>query len=884
MTRLVGRLDETATLDALVERGSSGAGGALVLWGEPGIGKSALLRRIQHQATGFRRLSYRATCAESELDFAGLHGLLGPAAGHIASLPTPYAAALSSALIESSGCASRLLVGAAVLALLSRLAEQTPVLITVDDAQWLDDASAQCLGFIARRIETHPVVVIVVSHGNPRVGRWEGLADLRVDPLSDDAAQQLLATAAPRIDEAAVQGLIERAGGNPLALRELAADSIEPPTVGPRLRRAVRGAVAALSTPAQLLALLVAAEEGGDLRTLRQAAGESGVGEEAWAELADAGWLRVTGSWVGFRHPIVRHAIYQSSGPGMRQEAHRALAAASPEDADERIRHLAAAVDGRDEDVASLLEQTAARYRLRGATLTAARALRLAAELSPAQLDASQRLADAARASWDAGSVVCAEHLLGDAHRLAPGPHIVRRSHGLRGVLEFARGTPERAHHYLIADMAGVSDPPTTLDLGTMAMRAGWLAGREDLQTSARARLIELGTSNGDGLQELLVLWSDDPTQDTAVHDAYERAGAAPLRLLPPAPLALAWGIDKPMSDALHRRIPHLRRSGGRARVAVALTEAAMLAIAAGRWPEAESWAWEGLRLAEESGAHHAASQCRNCLGWLAAMRGDEARVDEMATATLESSLAHGVRALAAAAFWNRGVAALFEARPQDALDTLTYLTRSGHLAAHPTYALLAALDTAEAAVHVGRHDVAADRAQALEAWSRRTAAPWALLSARVVRALLAGADTESTFRAALAVPGAQLQPLLHARARLFYGEWLRRARRRTDARLQFEESLEVFQRLGAEPLRRRAQREYDLTAPPGRRTSPEAVSPSQLTAQELQVARLAAEGLTNREIAAQLRISHRTVGHHLGNVYAKLGINTRSELSDICA
>lgn len=301
-----------------------------------------------------------------------------------------------------------------------------------------------------------------------------------------------------------------------------------------------------------------------------------------------------------------------------------------------------------------------------------------------------------------------------------------------------------------------------------------------------------------------------------------------------------------------------------------------MLGIAAGRWVEAESSASEGPPLAEESGARHAASQCRYCLGWLAAMRGDEARVNEMATATLESSLAHGVRALAAAAFWNRGMAALFDERPQEALNTLTYLTspataqrtRTTHCWPRSTPPRQPCTSVAMMSPRTGR----------------RHSTPWALLSARVIRALLAGPDTESAFRAALPVSGAQVQPLLHARARLFYGEWLRRARRRNDSRMQLEESLDVFQRLGAEPLRSRAQREHDLTAPPGRRTRPGAVSPNQLTAQELQVARLAAEGLTNREIAAQLRISHRTVGHHLGNVYAKLGINTRSELSGVRA
>ncbi|MFI5720696.1 ATP-binding protein [Nocardia sp. NPDC051750] len=894
---MFGRRDEVAVLDELLSRARDGTGGALALWGEPGIGKSALLRYVHEQAADFLRLSYQATRPESDLDFAGLHGLLRPVTDRVESSVAGRAASLRDALGSSSGPVNRLLVGSAVLSLLGGLAEQQPVLVVVDDAQWLDQATALCLGIVARRVWVNPVVVVLADHSDPATRSWEGIPDLRVEGLTDESARQLLATVAPYTDGPTVQHMVEQAGGNPLALEELAVlegvrDNAEcrqdcgRRLVGPRLQRAFRAGIEALSPAAQLLTVLAAAEDHGDRLTVQRAGCASGADEAAWEEATNASLLHVAGNRVGFRHPIVGTAVYEGSGPAAQRRAHRILAAALPDDAENRAWHLAAAAHDRDEDVAMLLERSAERSRLRGDTTAAERALRRAAELSPAPLEASQRLAAAARVSWDSGRMAIAECLLDDAQRLAPGAHIARRSRGLRGVIELARGMPELAHHYLITDMARVADPDTALELGTMAMHAGWSAGRSDLQARAAELSVGLDTANRAALPALLTWWSADvpaAAASTALPDAGDmvaRARTTMLRLLPPTPLGLAWGIDKPMGDALRRRIAYLRRTSEPARLAGALARTAMLDSFAGRWAEAESSATEGLRLAEDMGADHIASQCRNCLGWLAAARGDERLVAEVTARTLDTSLPQGVRALSAAAYWNRGMALLFHERPEDSLEILIRLAEPGHDAAHSTYALLSALDTAEAAVHVGRHEVAEERVRALEAWARRTGAPWARTAAHVGRALLGGPRVESAFRAALDVPDARSNPLLHARAQLFYGEWLRRDRRRTDARIQLAGAAAVFDRLGAEPLRRRAQREHDLTGPPGRRGSLDVRELNRLTAQEQRVARLAAEQLTNREIAAQLRISHRTVGHHLGNVFAKLGITARTELS----
>ncbi|MFD3980219.1 ATP-binding protein [Streptomyces griseus] len=898
---LCGRGEETALLDELLAQARDGTGGALVLWGEPGVGKSALLRYVHDRAADFVRLSHSATRPEADLAHAGLHGLLRPVTDRIESPTTARAAALRAALGEGGGPVDRLAVGAAVLSLLCELAERQPVLVVVDDGQWLDEATGLCLGIVARRARAHPVVVVLADHSDPATRPWQGLAAVRVDALTDESARRLLATAAPLADEATVRKMIRETGGNPLALHELAAlggdfDETEyhrqrrSPRVGPRLRRAFRAAIEALSPPARLLTVLAAAEEHGDRLTVQRAGRASGAGDAAWDEVADAGLLRVVGDRVLFRHPVVSRAVYEGCGGAARQQAHRVLAATMPDGAEERAWHLAAMAPDRDENVARLLERTADRSRIRGGTETAARSLWRAAELSPAPIDASRRLAGAARAFWDAGCAATAERLLDDAERLAPGPHIARRSGGLRGVIEFTRGRPEVAHHYLTTDMNHVSDPGAVLELGTLALRAAWSAGRGDLQDGALELLRELDVDGPTVSPGTPAWWRGDGPADAtpaamcAADEADVRARATIPPLLPPAPLGLAWGIDGPMGDVLRRRIPHLRRRDDPPRLAIALAQAAMLDNVAGRWAEAESSAVEGLRLARDMGADHIASHCRTSLGWLAAARGDERTVAEATARSLETSLPQGVRALSAAAHWSRGMASLFHERPEEALDSLMRLTEPGHGAEHPTFALLAALDTAEAAVRLGRHDLADERVRALEAWARRTGAPWARLAGYVTRALVGGAGAEDAFRAALDVPGARSHPLLHARAQLLYGEWLRRGRRRIDARVQIGGAIEVFDRLGAEPLHRRARREQDLTGPPGGRGSPGTGAMHRLTAQEERVARLAAERLTNREIAVQLRISHRTVGHHLGNVFAKLGINTRTELNCVDA
>ncbi|MFF0087268.1 ATP-binding protein [Streptomyces canus] len=909
---LLGRRQEQAAIDQILDDARRGKGAALVLWGDPGIGKTALLKYAASGAEAdFTLLRCRGTRLESGLAFAALHELLWPVMDRINTLPEPQAKALNGALGKSGDVADRFLIGVAVLTLLDELAEKRPVLILADDAQWLDEPSAQCLAFIARRVCNDPVAMLLTGHDAPVDGPWEKLTAMEVRGLEDKDAQLLVRAADPDIDEAVTRRIVHAAAGNPLALQELptsvAADDISPHplageqiAVGPRLRRALSIRLEGLSASARTALLLTAAEDRGDRNTVRQAGGVLGLSTAAWDEALQSGLITMRpGERICFRHPLIRAVVYEEASLADRHAAHRALASVlTGEKADElRSWHLAAAVEaagGPDEEVARLLEESAHRSWERGGCATAARALRRAAKLSPSAEDAVRRLAHGAKAAWEAGQVDAGRAMLERAEAMSSEATVAALSDGLRGLIEFAHGDLESAYRCLIRDMDLVADPGQAFKLGSMAVRAAWSAGQTGLQSEALQRLEQRlhlgGFPNADLLPLLREWWAGDSAHAADARSLVVVPGAEVLnrlsgsswRLMPPAPLGVAWGIECVLDEALRRKIDKLRHTDQVTALTLALAQTVTLDIAQGLWTAATANATEGLQLAEEIGAEHLASQSRNCLGWLAAARGDEQAVADYAALTFEQSVPRGVRALSAAAEWNLGMSALFAGRAEEALDRLIRLTEKGHHSAHPTFAVLAALDTAEAAVQAGQTETAQQQARLLRRFAERTHAAWAVSAMHVADALLAsGAEAEKKFRLALEVPGAASRPFAHARTRLLYGEWLRRARRRHDAGLQLAEAAETFRRLGAAPLLARVQAEQELTGQQSRGSEAGARDGvTVLTAQELRVARLAADGLNNREIGVQLLISPRTVRHHLSNVFPKLGIVSRADLS----
>ena len=605
----------------------------------------------------------------------------------------------------------------------------------------------------------------------------------------------------------------------------------------------------------------------------------------AWDEALHSGLLTTRSDGrIRFRHQLMEAVVYEEAPPANRQAVHRALASVlTGENADElRPWHLAAALEavGRlDEEVARLLEESAHRSWARGGCATAARALRRAAKLSPSMDDAARRLAHGARAAWEAGHVEVARGMLERAEGISSASTVADLSEGLRGLIEFAHGDLETACRQLTRDMERVADP------GQAFSSAAWRCGRRGRPVRAHCSARRSSGSNGgsrkgtsrtpiccrccaNGGRKNEGGGADDRDQIVAPGaEILTRLSGSSWLLMPPAPLAVAWGIESALQEALRREIDALRHTDQMTALTQALAQTVALDIAQGSWTSAKANALEGLQVAEGIGDDHLAAQCRAGLGWLAAARGDEQTVADFAARTVEVWVPRGVRVFSAGAEWNLGMSALFAGRAEEALDRLVRLTEDGHHAAHPTVALLAAPDTAEAALQAGQRATAEEQARLLRRWAERTNAAWAISATHLVHALLAsGADAEKQFRLALEVPGAASRPFNHARTRLLYGEWLRRARRRTDARTQLAEAAETFQRLDAAPLLARTRAEQELTGQQLRRDSaPARDTTTTLTAQELRVARLAAEGLTNREIGAQLLISPRTVGSSPG-------------------
>ncbi|WP_329333727.1 AAA family ATPase [Streptomyces sp. NBC_01352] len=910
---LFGRRPEQAALDRILDGARQGDGATLVLWGDPGIGKTALLEHVAESATAdFTVLRCGGTRLESGLTFAALHELLWPVTERISTLPEPQANALNGALGTSSDVADPFLIGVAVLTLVGELAKERPVLIIADDAQWLDEPSARCLAFVARRLRTEPVVMLLTGHDDPVDGPWEKLPAMEVRELGDEDARHLARAVAPHADESVIRRTIRAAAGNPLALQELTTSvavgdisthplADEQIAVGPRLRRAFRARIERLSAAARSALLLTAADDRSDRNTVCQAGVVLGLDSVAWDEALHSGLVTMRNGRFRFRHQLMEAVVYEEAAPAERHAVHHALASVlTGENADElRPWHLAAASEalGRpDEEVARLLEESAHRSWARGGCATAARALRRAAKLSLSTDDAARRLAHGARAAWEAGHVDVARGMLERAEGFSSASTVADLSEGLRGLIEFAHGDLEVACRQLTRDMERVADPGQAFRLGSMALRAAWAASHGELQREAlrrlERRLPQGGFPNAD-LQPLLRAWwtedgggaADDRDQVVAPGaDILTRLSGSSWLLMPPAPLAVAWGIESALQEALRREIDTLRHTDQVTALTQALAQTVAPDIAQGSWTSAKANALEGLQVAQGIGDDHLAGQCRTGLGWLAAARGDERTVADVAERTIEVWVPRGVRVFSACAEWNLGMSALFAGRAEEALDRLVRLSEHGHHAANATIALLAAPDTAEAAVQAGQRVTAEEQARLLRRWAERSNAAWAISATHLVHALLASrADAEKQFRLALEVPGAESRPFAYARTRLLYGEWLRRARRRTDARIQLAEAAATFRRLDAAPLLARTRAEQELTGQQPRQDSARARDTSTtLTPQELRVVRLAAEGLTNREIGAQLLISPRTVGHHLANVFPKLGIVSRADLSRV--
>jgi DNA-binding CsgD family transcriptional regulator len=905
---LLDRTSEREVLDELLAQVRAGQSGVLVIRGEAGIGKTALLRYAARHAGGFRVAQVTGVEAEMELPFAGIHQLCVPLLDHLEALPQPQKDALNVALGLASGdVPERFLVGLAVLGLLSAEAENRPLLCLVEDAQWLDDASGLILGFIARRLLAESVAIVVSVREPSNRHDFRGLPELIVRGLPEEDARTLLSRAAPgRLDERVRDRIVAETRGNPLALLDLPGSMSEAELAGGFALPAATDLsrhledhyverAAALPEVTQRLLLLAAAEPIGDATLVWRAAGGLGIDRNSLAPAEDAQLVEV-GARVRFRHPLVRSAVYRAAVLSERRVAHRALAEATDPDTDpdRRAWHRAHAAVGVDEEVAAELERSADRARARGGAAAAAAFLAHAVELTPDPAERGRRALAAAQAKFDAAAADAAVELIAVAE-LAPLDEIQRAQlERLRAEIAFARRRGSDAPALLL-HAARRLEPldarlarETYLEAIAAAIYAGHLVDTPDVREAAEAARTAPAAPEPPRAIDLLL-------DGLAIRfvDGYP-AGVPPLRkaldafrdvegltesdgrwLWLASRVARNLWDDDVWYELVARGLRAARETGALRMLPIALTYRASLHVHEGEFSAASSLIEEADAIIEATEMAPLKVASLMLAGW----RGNEAKALELFTAGRREATARG-----------EGVGLTI-------LDWATALLYNGH--GRYDEALAAAqrgceqddarlfawslVEMVEAGVRTGATEAAAAALDDLSERTRASGTEWALGIEAGSRALLSDSrDAEPLYREAVERLARSRGTVHLARARLLYGEWLRRENRRVDAREQLRAAHEMFSAIGAEGFAERARHELLATGETARRRNDDARGV--LTPQEAHIARLASEGLSNPEIGAQLFLSPRTVQYHLRKVFLKLDITSRSQLSRVPA
>ncbi len=900
---LYGRDLERSAINALLDGARAARGGVLVLRGRAGAGKSALLDDAVAASGGVRALRATGVESEFELPFAALHQLLRPVLSYVDRLPAPQASALGMAFgLASNAHDNRFLVSVAVLGVLDELSRDLPVLCVIDDAQWLDDASASALEFVARRIDADRIALLFAARdGDVRRFSAPGLPELHVDGLGAEAGGQLLAErVGVAIPPEVLNRLMEATGGNPLALVELPA-LITPGQFSGReplpwplpmtdaVQRIFVQRVRRLPEPTQWLLLVAAADETSRLATVLAAAAELGVLAAALDPAERAELVAVQSGQLVFQHPLVRSSIYQSATDAERRSAHRALSDVLVEeaDADRRAWHLALAAVWPDESVVQLLEQTAVRAQRRGGFEAACMALERAAQLSAEPEARAGRLAGAGQAAWHAGQLLRATGLLQEARLLTANLIMAADVDQLRAWIELSAGSAVTARRLLIDAAKEIADidPQRALEMLAAAAEAAWIAGDDEAGaelSQVAARLPSLDTPRARFLTNLVngfvgLLNGEVARPVRALHNAMDLAAEPdPDFVLRAGHVAFYLGDDEAAYRLNARTVAAARTTGAIGDLLFALPRLALAEILTGRWSAAEVSADEAARLSQEMSQQGLSAVSLAWLVVLAALTGDEERFDLLARKTEELAGSHALGVFDAqvrdALHWARGLRELTAGNPESALTWFSAMT-------HPAVAMAAALDRIEAAMHGGHRAEALEWLGRLDAFATHTGI--ASEQARVAhcRALLAEGETaRGLFEEALTLHARSRRPFERARTELAYGEFLRRGRRRVDARTHLQAALDRFEQLNAHPWAERARLELRAAGRTARKRDPSTAL--QLTPQEIQVARFVARGLHTREVAAQLFLSTRTVDFHLRNVFAKLGISSRTELA----
>jgi DNA-binding CsgD family transcriptional regulator len=900
---LHGREREAHAISTLLDEAWAGRGGALVLHGQPGSGKSALLADAVARAEGMTVVRTSGIESESPLAFAALQRLLRPVRGCVDRLPDPQARALRAAFGEAEGGGNdRFVVFLAVLSALAEASEQAPVLAVVDDAHWLDDASAAALLFVARRLHAERVALLFAARdGDVRTFDSGDLPALALSGLGADAAHQLLSGRSGVDVPAEVRdALLTSTGGNPLALVELT-DALTPGHLSGRtplpsrlpltegVERAFLDRYRRLPPAAQTVLRVAAADDSGHVLTIRAAAARLGVDEDALDAAEHSGLLRVRDTAVELRHPLVRSAVYGAATSIERRRAHRALAEAltGSGDADRRAWHLAASVGEPDDAVVVELDRAAERARQRGGHEAASAAWERAAELSAAGNDQALRLYRASRSAWLAAQPARSRALADAALPVAVEPGLRADIVRLRARIEWNTGSLDAGYRLVLQGAAEVV-PLDAQRAREMAMFAAALAAfgaRPSLDVDP-ARLVTPPQSTApvrercfsDLLLGLHAVAADDwPRATPLLRSAFDLARQLEeddQDLLPNLGIAaLHLGDDGAALRFHDALLARARSTGAIVMILYALTRRSFTELAVGRWTSAGAGAAEALPLAAGTGQRGLAALPTAVLALLAALRGEATADDRIAEAErLAAAHPTGIltQLVADLVSWAKGVR-----EAANAVHALHHLQQI----AHPMMRRLAALDRLDGAARAGRADLTTQWCAELESFAAATDAPWAHAAAEHGRALLTdGEQAEKHFASALAAHERSGHLPDAARTQLAFGEFLRRARRRVDAREHLRAALQTFEDLGAQPLAERARQELRASGETARRRDVSAVA--DLTAQELQVARLVRTGLSNRDVAAQLFLSPRTIDFHLRNVFTKLGVTSRTELA----
>jgi DNA-binding CsgD family transcriptional regulator len=889
-SELVGRDPECALIDRLLAGARRGESGTLVLRGEAGMGKSALLGYAVARSGDM-----------TELALAGVHGLLRPIVDRLQEVPEPQRPPLAAALGLASGeVGDRFLVSAGVLSLLAAAAECNPVLCVIDDAQWLDAPSAHALSFVARRLVAEEIAIVFSAReGEHRRFDSPGLEELHVLGIDRESAGRLLDYSAPGASPSVRSRLIDEASGNPLALLELPArltprqlagqDALpEALPLTERLRGAFAQRIERLPEVTRSALLVAAAEETGELAVTLRASAELGLPPDALDAAEGAGLVRIEGAELGFRHPLVRSVLYESAPLGRRRQAHAALAAAldREQQTDRAVWHHALATPTSDAHVADAMEAFAQRSQLRGGHASAVGAFERAAALSTDRESRGRRLAAAVNAAWLGGQVDRARELV---RRALP---VAERDQRAR--LLFQSGVIEGQSGWLLDGVATVKqavalsdDPSLTLEiLREGCAMAGQAGAYEDARAFAeQAAGVSCVTEIDRFIKTSLLAREADLSGD------YARGKALSAELSELAePLdvtaCVIWAALGTARAGLRRAsLHHANRAVGLARdrgeiatLPFCLQAQAAALIAYSRLELAYASSEEGWRLAVETGRPWAAAWNVMNLALVDALRGaeeaTESHVAELRTwVTRSGATTIGKHAGYALALLHLGCG-----RPAEALDQLLAMISATRLEYIPSM-LFGLPDAVEAAVRTDRADEIAGHLERFRTWARGSENAVALALLARCEALLDDRDAEPHWQRAGELADA-LPPVEQGRTELLYGEWLRRQRRRVEARRHLRAALDLFGRVGLPPWEARARAELRASGETARKRDPS--TRDHLTPQELQIARLVATGKSNPEVAAQLFLSPRTIDYHLRKVYAKLEISSRADLTAI--